>query len=110
MAQLNQLARDLGMDVLIEVHDSFEAEAALALNPDLLGINNRNLRTFEVSLKTTFDLLEMLPAGVIAVTESGIRTRVDVEEMQNAGVNSFLVGEAFMRVKEPGKKLKELFF
>lgn len=110
MGQLNRLARDLGMDVLIEVHDKFEAETALALAPDILGINNRNLRTFEVSLKTTFDLLEMLPAGVMAVTESGIKTRDDVEEMQKAGVNSFLVGEAFMREQEPGKKLKALFF
>ena len=110
MGELNQLARNLGMDVLIEVHDKFEAETALTLAPDLLGINNRNLRTFEVSLNTTFDLLATLPAGVLAVTESGIKTRDDVEEMQRAGVNSFLVGEAFMREKEPGKKLKALFF
>jgi len=110
LQQLDRLARDLGMDVLIEVHDKAEAEVALKLCPDLLGINNRNLRTFDVSLQTTFDLLELVPEGVTVITESGINTREDVKSMLDAGVNSFLVGESFMRDPVPGEKLKALFF
>ncbi len=104
------LARDLGMDVLIEVHDRAEAEVALALEPELLGINNRNLRTFEVTLNTTFELLDLIPADVTVVTESGISCSQDVGMMLEAGVNSFLVGESFMREDDPGKKLNEMFF
>ena len=108
--ELYFLARALGLDVLIEVHNKAEAEVALELEPDLLGVNNRNLRTFEVSLRTTFDLLEMIPADVTVVTESGIRNRADVESMLEAGVNTFLVGESFMRETNPGEKLKAMFF
>ncbi len=110
LARLYHLARDLGMDVLIEVHDRAEAEIALTLEPELLGINNRNLRTFEVSLDTTFDLLEMIPSDVTVVTESGISNQEDVTMMLEAGVNSFLVGESFMREKEPGDKVGAMFF
>ena len=110
LERLHHLARSLGMDVLIEVHDRAEAEMALALEPELLGINNRNLRTFEVSLNATFDLLEMIPPGVTVVTESGISNSADVRMMLKAGVNSFLVGESFMREVDPGEKLKAMFF
>ena len=110
LERLHHLARSLGMDVLIEVHDRAEAEMALALEPELLGINNRNLRTFEVSLNATFDLLEMIPPGVTVVTESGISNSADVRRMLEAGVNSFLVGESFMREVDPGEKLKAMFF
>lgn len=110
LERLHHLARSLGMDVLIEVHDRAEAEMALALEPELLGINNRNLRTFEVSLNATFELLEMIPSGVTVVTESGISNSADVRRMLEAGVNSFLVGESFMREVDPGEKLKAMFF
>ena len=110
LERLYHLARSLGMDVLIEVHDRAEAEMALALEPELLGINNRNLRTFEVSLNATFELLEMIPSGVTVVTESGISNSADVRMMLEAGVNSFLVGESFMREVDPGEKLKAMFF
>lgn len=109
MAELAACARELGMDVLVEVHDACELERALALDLSLLGINNRNLHTFEVSLQTTYDLLPRIPADRVVVTESGILTRNDVEAMQAHGVNAFLVGEAFMRAEEPGEELRRLF-
>jgi len=109
MARLNNLARRLGMDVLVEVHGADELERALQLDNRLIGINNRNLHTFEVTLDNTYDLLAKIPADRIVVTESGIRDRDDVEAMRAHNVHSFLVGEAFMRADEPGTKLKALF-
>ncbi len=96
--------------MLIEVHDDAELKRALTLNPTMLGINNRNLNSFEVDLQTTLGLLEQIPEDCLIVTESGIHTEEDVKLMQGSGVNSFLVGEAFMRAPDPGQKLKELFF
>ena len=110
MAELSALAAELGLDVLVEVHDGAELERALCLPLPMVGINNRNLRTFEVTLNTTLDLLAQVPADRIVVTESGILDRDDVALMRRHGVNSFLVGEAFMRAAEPGEKLAELFF
>ena len=107
---LSKLATDLGMDVLVEVHDAEELARALPLGLPLVGINNRNLRTFETRLETTTDLLKQIPQDRIIVTESGIHTREDVAYMRNHNVNAFLVGEAFMKVDEPGEKLRELFF
>ena len=109
MKTLNDLAHELGMDVLVEVHDEQELQRALKLNNRLIGINNRNLRTFEVSLETTLKMLEQIPEDAIVVTESGIHTRDDVKLMRDNNVNAFLVGEAFMRAEEPGGKLSELF-
>lgn len=103
------LAKHLGMDVLVEVHDSEELERALSLNLRLIGINNRNLRTFETQLKTTTDLVTQIPKKHIVVSESGIHTPDDVDLLRNAGVHAFLVGEAFMIAFDPGKALFELF-
>ena len=103
------LALALGMAVLVEVHDEGELERALALRTPLVGINNRNLRTFEVTLETTLALLARVPAGRIVVTESGIVASGDVRRMRAAGVDAFLVGEAFMRAGDPGRALRELF-
>lgn len=109
MADLNGLAVELGMDVLIEVHGADELDRALPLNNKLVGINNRNLHTFEVTLNNTYDLLSSIPDDRIVVTESGIHSREDVQAMREHNVHSFLVGEAFMRAEDPGQKLKELF-
>ncbi|NUS60221.1 MAG: indole-3-glycerol phosphate synthase TrpC [Lysobacter sp.] len=109
MADLTVLALELGMDVLVEVHDIDELERALQVPAPLLGVNNRNLRTFDVSLDTTLGLRDAVPADRILVTESGIATRGDVARMRDAGVNTFLVGETFMRAQDPGKALRELF-
>ena len=106
---LDQCARNLGLDVLIEVHDTKELAAALSLAPALLGINNRNLKTFETSLDTTCSLLPEIPSHVLVVTESGIRTRDDVSILRQHGVGAFLVGEAFMRAEDPGDALRDLF-
>ena len=108
-AGLQKGAHDLGMDVLVEVHNAEELTAALQLKTPLLGINNRNLKTFEVSLQTTLDLLREAPADRLLVTESGIATRDDVLRLGAAGVNAYLVGEAFMRAAEPGQALAALF-
>ena len=110
LRDLNQQANALGMDVLVEVHDAEELERALALDLKLVGINNRNLHTFDTSLNTTLDLLPRIPEGVTVITESGIHTRDDVELMRDHEVNGFLVGEAFMREEDPGLALKRLFF
>ena len=109
MADLEAIARGLGMAVLVEVHDRDELQRALKLKTPLVGINNRNLRTFEVSLQTTLDMLPEVPADRLLVTESGILGRGDVQTMRAANVNAFLVGEAFMRQPEPGLALAELF-
>ncbi|MEE9444078.1 MAG: indole-3-glycerol phosphate synthase TrpC [Cocleimonas sp.] len=108
--QLYSLATALGMDVLIEVHDEAELLRSLPLGADLVGINNRNLRTFETSLHTTIDLLLEIPEGRLVVTESGIHHADDVNLMRDNSVNAFLVGEAFMRADDPGEALKTLFF
>lgn len=110
MHQLESLARSLGMAVLVEVHDADELELALQLATPLIGINNRNLRTFETRLDTTLQLLEQIPGEKIVVTESGIKTRDDVALMQAHQVNTFLVGETFMRADDPGVELERLFF
>lgn len=109
LRELYSLATQLDMDVLVEVHDREELERALQLNLPMVGINNRNLRTFETSLQTTIDLLSIIPKETIVVTESGIHTSNDVRLMRDHGVHAFLVGEAFMRADDPGAKLKELF-
>ncbi|MBK9361254.1 MAG: indole-3-glycerol phosphate synthase TrpC [Rubrivivax sp.] len=109
MAELEACARELGMAVLVEVHDAAELDRALALKTPLLGINNRNLKTFEVSLQTTLDLLPRVPADRLLVTESGILGPQDVARMRAAGVHAFLVGEAFMRAPDPGEALSRLF-
>jgi indole-3-glycerol phosphate synthase len=109
MAELEAMAHSLGMAVLVEVHDAPELQRALKLTTPLVGINNRNLRTFEVSLDTTLGMLKDVPADRLLVTESGILSREDVHTMRNAHVHAFLVGEAFMRAPEPGLALAELF-
>lgn len=110
LAGLSDLAMQLGMDVLVEVHDIDELERALQVPVPLVGINNRNLRTFEVSLQATLDMRHAVPRDRLLVTESGILGPQDVALMRDAGVNAFLVGEAFMRVEEPGEGLRQLFF
>jgi indole-3-glycerol phosphate synthase len=107
---LYTLARGLELDVLIEVHDARELEVALALEPPLVGINNRDLHSFETRLETTYDLLERIPHGTLVVTESGIRAREQIAAMRARGVHAFLVGEAFMRADDPGEALAALFF
>ncbi|WP_299597115.1 indole-3-glycerol phosphate synthase TrpC [uncultured Microbulbifer sp.] len=109
LISLNDLAIELGLDVLVEVHDRAELERALKLPNRLIGINNRNLHTFEVQLETTFGLLDLIPEDRIVVTESGIHTTDDVAAMRGHNVDTFLVGEAFMREEEPGRRLMELF-
>ena len=111
MAELAATAKDVGLDVLVEVHDGDELERALkTLDTPLVGVNNRNLHTFEVSLETTLDLLPRIPRDRLAITESGILNRADVELMAINEVYSFLVGEAFMRAEQPGLELQRLFF
>ena len=110
MQELLGLARESGMDVLIEVHDEDEMERALQLDHDLIGVNNRNLNTFETSLATSERLMKMLTGDQLLVTESGIRTAGDVKRMRDSGINTFLVGEAFTREKDPGYALKRMFF
>ena len=109
MQELAGIAQEAGLDVLVEVHNEAELEQALTLKTRLLGINNRDLHSFEVSLENTFKLLDKIPQERIVVTESGIHTPDDVHAMQQHKVNSFLVGEAFMRAKNPGEELKRLF-
>ncbi len=111
MAELASVAKDVGLDVLVEVHDGDELERALkTLDTSLVGINNRSLHSFEVSLETTLDLLPRVPRDRLVITESGILNRADVELMEINEVYAFLVGEAFMRAEEPGSELRRLFF
>ncbi|MCE2971761.1 MAG: indole-3-glycerol phosphate synthase TrpC [Burkholderiales bacterium] len=109
LRDLEAAAQSLGMDVLVEVHDAAELDLALQLKTPLLGINNRNLRTFEVSLRATLELLPRIPADRLTITESGILAPADVATMRAAGVHGFLVGEAFMRAADPGAELARLF-
>ena len=109
LAEFEAIARSLDLAVLVEVHDAAELARALKLKTPLIGINNRNLRTFEVTLDTTLGMLADVPPDRLLVTESGILTRADVQTMREAGVHAFLVGEAFMRADEPGEALAALF-
>ena len=109
LLELSLLAAELDMDVLCEVHDVEEMERALALPVPLIGVNNRNLRTFETTIDTSIELQSMIEYDRILVSESGIHTHDDVERLQSAGINAFLVGEAFMRANDPGAELKRLF-
>ena len=109
LLELSLLAAELDLDVLVEVHDEDELERALEVPAPLIGVNNRNLRSFEVSLETTLRLRARVPAERLLVTESGIATRADVARLRAAGVDSFLVGETFMRASDPGTALRELF-
>lgn len=109
MRDLEQAASEFGMSTLVEVHDAAELDRALHLKTPLLGINNRNLRTFETRLETTLDLIKHVPPDRLVITESGIVTPADVKRMRGAGVDAFLVGEAFMRAPDPGVELAKLF-
>jgi len=109
LKQFSDLAISLGMDVLVEVHDEEELELALEISPALLGINNRNLRTFDVDLEVTLAMLQKVPEGTLVITESGIHTRQDVELMNENNVYGFLVGESLMRETDPGAMLSSLF-
>lgn len=109
LIELLQLAESLGMDALVEVHDVEEMQRALATSASLIGVNNRNLRTFETSLETTVNLLATFPQDRVLVTESGIHTREDVSHMRDNNVHAFLVGETFMKAEDPGNKLSEMF-
>ena len=109
MAEMELIARSLDMAVLVEVHDAKELERALKLKTPLVGINTRNLRTFEVDIQTSITLKNEVPADRLLVTESGVQTRDDVKMLRDAGINAFLVGEAFMRAEEPGEALAQLF-
>ena len=109
MTELEAIALSLNMAVLVEAHDGAELDRAMRLKTPLLGINNRNLRTFETHLETTLSLLPRIPGDKLVVTESGILTRADVERMRAANVHAFLVGEAFMRADDPGAALSALF-
>lgn len=110
MKDLLDQAKEYEMDVLVEVHDEAEMERALLLDHQLIGVNNRNLNTFETSLATSERLKAMLSGDQMLVTESGIKTRGDMKRLQGSGINTFLVGEAFMRVDDPGQALKRIFF
>lgn len=110
MQEMTGIAKEHGLDVLVEVHNAEELEDALTLDTPLVGINNRDLHTFEVSLETTWKLHEWIPGDRVTITESGILTRDDVVAMEAHGIYGFLVGESFMRAAEPGEKLKEMFF
>ena len=109
MQKLEEITHSLNMNVLVEVHNQAELDLALQLKTPLLGINNRNLKTFEVSLQTTFDLIKNVSVDKVIVTESGILTPMDIKIMQDHHVNTFLIGEAFMRESDPGESLKTLF-
>jgi indole-3-glycerol phosphate synthase len=109
MQELEGIAYETGLDVLVEVHNSEELDDALTLSTPLVGINNRDLHSFEVSLETTFNLHQLIGPERLVITESGIMTRADVETMTGRGIYGFLIGESFMRAPDPGAKLQELF-
>ncbi len=109
LADFHGQAREAGLDVLMEVHDEAELETALALSPEIIGINNRNLKTFETGIHNTLNLLPAIPGDVLVVTESGIHSAADVGALRERGVRAFLVGEAFMRAEDPGAALQALF-
>ena len=109
LKDLHDCATEMGLDVLVEVHDEAELEEALAVSGDLIGINNRNLHNFETSLETTYRLLDSMPSGIQVVTESGFSSAEQVSEMRRRGVQTFLIGEAFMRADDPGSALAEMF-
>ncbi len=110
MMELAQTASELGMDILVEVHNNVELQRALFLDTPLIGINNRNLRTFETSLTTTLELKESIPEDRLVITESGIHTQADIKLMLENDIYTFLVGESFMRADHPGQKMHDLFF
>jgi len=110
LQEFSHLASELNLEVLVEVHDEEEVERALEINSNLIGINNRNLETFEVNLETTERLIEKIPGEILTVSESGIKSSEDVKKIMSSGVSAFLVGEVFMRAEDPGKELKDLFF
>ena len=110
LVELADYANEIDIDILVEVHDQNELAQALQLDTDLIGVNNRNLHSFETSLQTTLDIAAQVPADKVLITESGIHTREDVNSMTDAGIYGFLVGESFMRAPSPGEKLKELMF
>jgi len=110
LQELFGIAKQAGMDVLVEVHDAAEMRRALQLDHPLVGVNNRDLHNFETSLATSESLKKLLPPDQVLVTESGVRTTTDVKRMQSSGINAFLVGEAFMREADPGNALKKMFF
>ena len=110
LVELLAVSSELGMDTLVEVHDRSELERAMRLDLDMIGINNRNLHTFETHLSTTLELLDQIPEGCLVVTESGIHSSADVKLMRDHGVDCFLVGEALMRAPEPGRELRALFY
>ena len=110
LQEFSHLASELNLEVLVEVHDEEEVERALEINSNLIGINNRNLETFEVNLETTERLIEKIPGEILTVSESGIKSSEDVKKIMSSGVSTFLVGEVFMRAEDPGKELKDLFF
>jgi indole-3-glycerol phosphate synthase len=109
LTELHQLARSLGMDVIVEVHSAAELEVALKIDNPMVGINNRNLHTFEVSLDNTYQLLSKIPDDKVVITESGIHSPDDVSAMRKNNVHAFLVGEAFMRAEDPGEELRAFF-
>lgn len=109
LKEFHSIAVDIGMDALVEVHDEKELHRAVSLDAPLIGINNRNLSTFETTIDTTITLMNQIPAGVTLVTESGIRGSRDVQQLRTAGVTSFLIGETFMREEDPGAALREIF-
>ena len=110
LAELAAYANEISIDILVEVHNKEELEHALELDTDIIGINNRNLHTFETSLRTTLELASSMPPEKLVVTESGINAVEDVKTMTDNGIFGFLVGESFMRAEKPGAQLKELFF
>ena len=110
LQEFSHLASELNLEVLVEVHDEEEVERALEINSNLIGINNRNLETFEVNLETTERLIKKIPEEILTVSESGIKSSEDIKKIMSSGVSAFLVGEVFMRAEDPGKELKDLFF
>ena len=110
LQEFSHLASELNLEVLVEVHDEEEVERALEINSNLIGINNRNLETFEVNLETTERLIKKIPEEILTVSESGIKSSEDIKKIMSSGVSAFLVGEVFMRAEDPGKELKNLFF